>query len=78
MNQAMYAPTTSPRAPAAMAPGRLSLPSNARNPAVPRVSSDEVGTQQDCRTDRKKIARYPDSPDVTKLVGLRKAGTFSS
>src|ERR1700728_3388568 len=54
-----------------MTPGRLSVPCEARTPPKPRVSSEDVGTQHDCRTDSTKIARYPD--DVTKLVGLSKA-----
>ena len=76
MNQAMRAPTTSPATPAAMAPGRLSLPSKASTPAKPSVSSDDVGTQHDCRTESTKMAAYPD--EATKLFGLNKASNFSS
>jgi hypothetical protein len=59
-----------------MAPGRLSLPSKASTPAKPNVSSDDVGTQQDCSTERIKMAAYPD--EATKLVRLSKASKFSS
>jgi len=76
MNQAMKAPTTSPATPAAMAPGRLSLPSKASTPAKPNVSSDDVGTQQDCSTESTKMATYPD--EATNVVGLSRASKFSS
>jgi hypothetical protein len=59
-----------------MAPFRLSLPSKASAPAKPRVSSDDVGTQHDCSTERMKIAAYPD--EATKLVGLSKASKMGS
>src|SRR5579875_825003 len=54
--QATNAPTSSPATPATITPGKLSLPSEARTPAKPSVSSDDVGTQQDCATERTKTA----------------------
>jgi hypothetical protein len=54
-----------------MAPARLSFPSDASTPAKPKVSSDDVGTQQDCSTDKRKMATYLEV--VTKPVGLSKA-----
>jgi len=56
-----------------MVPGRLNSPRYARTPAKPRVSSEDVGTQQDCRIDRKKTATQPE--DATSEVGWISAST---